>query len=393
MRIDSLRMIALFSNPYRDGSTISTLETIKGLNEMGVQILVIVREEGFLTEVLRAEKIKYVILPLPFWQLPNKRNFIDTIKFLPRVVNLFITENKSLIKLNKLIKEWGPNVIYTNVSVIDIGYRAAKKNKLPHIWHIREYGDLDFDIIPLTGKKKWYNKLHKSYCICITKALKKYHKLGNNAQIIYNSIVNNCNEVNNSKVKKIQKDKVFLYVGRVTEKKGATEVITSFIDFASLNHEYTLDVLGRCQNLKYLNYLKTLVKSHGLENRVRFIGQVDNVGERMQKAKAIIVASESEGFGRITAEAMLNKCLVIGYDSAGTREQFDNGKALWSKEIGLRYRNHEELVAGMNTLANMKEEEYSDLLHYAFMTVEQLYNKHTHMEKIRCFIQSIFDHG
>ena len=68
------RILALFSNPYRDGSTISTLETIKGLKEWGAEILVVVREEGFLTEELRKLKIKYIISSLPFWQLPPIKN-------------------------------------------------------------------------------------------------------------------------------------------------------------------------------------------------------------------------------------------------------------------------------------------------------------------------------
>lgn len=41
---------------------------------------------------------------------------------------------------------------------------------------------------------------------------------------------------------------------------------------------------------------------------------------------ALIVPSPFEAFGLITAEAMFNKCLVIGRDTAGTKEQFDNGQ-------------------------------------------------------------------
>jgi len=46
----------------------------------------------------------------------------------------------------------------------------------------------------------------------------------------------------------------------------------------------------------------------------------DDVYAIMSRATALIVPSHFEGFGRITAEAMFNGCLVAGYNSAGTRE-------------------------------------------------------------------------
>lgn len=39
----------------------------------------------------------------------------------------------------------------------------------------------------------------------------------------------------------------------------------------------------------------------------------------MNRATALIVPSPFEAFGLITAEAMFNKCLVIGKDTAGTK--------------------------------------------------------------------------
>ena len=54
-----------------------------------------------------------------------------------------------------------------------------------------------------------------------------------------------------------------------------------------------------------------------------------------------------EGFGFITAEAMLNYCLVIGKDYYGTKEQFDNGIQWTGGEIAYRYKTQQELVDNM----------------------------------------------
>lgn len=53
----------------------------------------------------------------------------------------------------------------------------------------------------------------------------------------------------------------------------------------------------------------------------------------MNRATALIVPSPFEAFGLITAEAMFNKCLVIGKDTAGTKEQFDNGQKNTIKKL------------------------------------------------------------
>ena len=75
-----------------------------------------------------------------------------------------------------------------------------------------------------------------------------------------------------------------------------------------------------------------------------FLGVRNDVHQLMRKAKALIVASRNEGFGFITSEAMYNNCIVIGYNTAGTKEQFDNGLVDTGSEIALRYLNQSELL-------------------------------------------------
>ena len=56
----------------------------------------------------------------------------------------------------------------------------------------------------------------------------------------------------------------------------------------------------------------------------------------------LIVPSKCEGFGLVTVEGMLNGSLVVGKDTGGTKEQFDNGKSFCGKEIGLRYNTEKD---------------------------------------------------
>ena len=38
-----------------------------------------------------------------------------------------------------------PDLIYSSTSVITIGYSLARKYLVPHVWHIRKFGDLDYN--------------------------------------------------------------------------------------------------------------------------------------------------------------------------------------------------------------------------------------------------------
>ena len=378
-----MRFLAIFSNPYRDGSTISTLETIKGLKRRGVEVLVMVKEEGFLTEELKKLDISYNIIPLTFWQMPFHNSIADVFKFLPRVLKILWREKLAIKRLNAIVRDWKPDIIYTNVSVIDVGYKVAKKNHIPHLWHIREYGDLDFNIHPLTGVKRRLKKLSSSYSVCITDDLKNYNNLGINSEVIYNIIKRENLSV------QCQKEKMIIFVGRVTENKGATEALKGFIEFSKLNPDYKLEFLGRCNDPNYKERLVNLINKGNVSDKVVFVGQISDIAERMQRASAIIVASKSEGFGRITAEAMLNHCLVIGRNTGGTKEQLDNGFNLWGKEIGMRYESFDGLVASLNKLAKMDKTEYEEIAKRAEDTVERLYNPQIHLDKLCSFLDKI----
>jgi glycosyltransferase involved in cell wall biosynthesis len=103
--------------------------------------------------------------------------------------------------------------------------------------------------------------------------------------------------------------------------------------------------------------LKKEIRKSGVEHRVNFLGYRTDVNEIMSKAAALVVPSLSEGFGFITAEAMFNGCLVIGNNTAGTKEQFEN----WDN-IGLPYSGHQDLVDTLKTVVDNGIEFYFQMI-------------------------------
>ena len=76
--------------------------------------------------------------------------------------------------------------------------------------------------------------------------------------------------------------------------------------------------------------------------------------------------------------------LVIGRNTAGTKEQFDNGVKYSGDEIGLRFLTIDDLVKCMQ---NAIKNDYNDYIKRANATVNVLYSFETFQNKINEIIE------
>ena len=94
-------------------------------------------------------------------------------------------------QLYKIVKKERPDIIHTNVGVLREGLWVAKFLHIPHVWHLREYQDLDFSwtIYP---SKSFYDKLlrRSDAIVTITDNIKSYFNLTGvkYAYTVYNGI-------------------------------------------------------------------------------------------------------------------------------------------------------------------------------------------------------------
>ena len=384
-----LKLLTIASSSGKAGSAISLLNTILGLKERGVEITVAVPNKGFLTDILERNGINYVICPIPYWTWPPLSNLKDVLKFIPKLIRTFYNQGLSIRLLKKKIKSSHINLIHTNVSVINIGYILSKKLSIPHVWHIREYGDLDFNHHSLYGKKGLRKHLAEMPTICITKSLKEYFNLGEKSKVIYNGIEDPVTSPSNN-ILDAKNDKSLIYVGRLTKKKGVNELVNAFIEFSNTNKDLTLDLIGSYDK-DYGEELMSKINSNGLSERIKLIGAVDDPYSYMRKAKAIIVPSVCEGFGRITAEAMINYCLVIGKNTGGTKEQLDNGLEIFSHEIGIRYSSQSDLVTALIEVSKLDEPAYKKIVTDACTTAKELYSVAQNVEATYKYMREVME--
>lgn len=380
-----MKVLCIASASFRGGATISLINTLLGLKKKGVEIFLITPEEGYLCDIMRDNGISYDIVSLNFTVWPKVDSLGGLIKLPYRLLRLILKRISSIRKVKAIAKSWNPDIIHTNVSVIDIGYKAAKKLGLPHVWHIREYGDKDFDLKLFPSKRSYSTLFKDSYTIAITKDLQKYYGLrGEKSIVIYNGI----EELSPIEIKDLKKENKILYVGRLEKNKGVTDIVKSFIKFLEISNDYTLELIGSCDDT-YRRELDKLIIAGKADKYIKIVGPQTDIYSRMQKAKALIVASRCEGFGRITAEAMINGCLVIGRNTGGTKEQFDNGKELIGKEIGLRYNDSDELLNQLKSLISLDEDIYTSVLENALKVARELYRVEKNVDITYNYIEKI----
>lgn len=358
----------------RGGASLSLFNLIKGLNERGYKCAVIFGRNGPVKCDIDSLGVLSYVVPFRADYWPHLSCVRDWVFFIPRflllIKNMFVYP-----RIRRIVKRFDPDIVHSNYSITTIGFRVAKDLGKPHIWHIREYIDKDFHLTPFPNRSSHLKKLRSSETITITQDLADYFNLPH-AHVVYNGIVED-----NCQLREANKQDFFLYVGNVTIMKGALDLLQSFISFAKENNHTRLVFVGSI-NSSVRSQMEKYINQNGLDNRVVLEGKKDNVRDFMEKAIAIVVPSRFEGFGRITAEAMGFGCLVIGRNTGGTKEQFDNGVKTCGREIGFRYNTDEELVSTMKSVLNLPKDDLDRIRVDAYNTVNHLYTNKAYVDGI-----------
>ena len=351
-----MKILFLAHSSIIEGSGRALINILKGLQTYGVEVNVVLpNKKGDLNVSLHQLNIDCFYIPLTTTVYPPLKSRRDILLYLPRLFRLIIKNSISYWKLLALTKKISPDIIHTNTGVVNTGSQIALRTHIPHIWHIREYQELNFGWIPFPTKKNFHRRLHQSnnHLIAITKDVFSHYKMSEKDRVIYDGVIS----VGQIPVIK-EKQKYFLFVGRLEEAKGIEEAIEAFILFAGEFSDYQF-LIAASGYPEYTARIKEKVNKTGLSTRIQFLGYRTDVNELMSQATALILSSRFEGFGFVTTEAMYNGCLVIGKNTAGTKEQFDNGLEYCGREIGLRYSTKQDLINMMTALCKNGIEYYT----------------------------------
>lgn len=325
---EEVQMRILFfssDNNKTSGAFLCLTRQISILQEQyGVECLVILPYDGDGTAFLEDNHIQYRIVKSRNWIInksdPLFKHLYASIKMYAKAfLNL-----KSIKQCEKIIGHYHPDIIHINTTFSYVGAVAAKRKKVPVVWHLRELVEEGMNGQIWNRKYGYWLLGQSARIICVSNNVKEafLNRLPvDKLSVIYDGIEESMVPFGQQKD---ESEITMVCVGALGKHKGQEAIIRACAKIKEkLCIPFKLYIIGR--GPEEANYHQ-LIKELCLEDSVFLTGAINNVIEYYNKAHFTIVNGFREGFGRVTVEAMMAGSYVIGCDTGGTLELTDYGK-------------------------------------------------------------------
>lgn len=338
--------------PELYGANRSLLALLSFLQEQGkVKPYLICSRDGELPKLAATQNIPCAIVPFLTWMSERvymggmHHKFGQYLRY-KKQERAKAKTNLSLLKeLRTQISDWACDLVYTNSSVIGIGHQVAQRMGLPHIWHVREFAKGHYNLHLDLGKWAFKRALNKATrLIAISNAMEQ-HLVSitgrKDIHVIYNGVLRRSEFLSKRAQCPWPESEVFTFgmVGLIHPSKGHLEALEAVAQLGK-NAAVRLIIAGSGK----LEKLKDRIAELGIQNKVEFLGYVDDPYEVYAQCHALLMCSKKEGMGRVTAEAMAAGRPVIGANDGATPELIEHGIT------GFLYSRTEDLHGLMQAL-------------------------------------------
>ncbi len=226
--------------------------------------------------------------------------------------------------ITALIKMHGINLVHTSTLVNPEGAIAARINKLPHVWHVREligpgtyYQFLNY--------KKWAAGVSSSASVLVansTITMKNLLQFFQESKIRY---VPNGIDIGPFLVKNHQVSENPIVIGMVANLTSRLKNHEFFIRTAAVfvkdpMLEFRIYGTLPADDDEYLRHLKSIIDKNQLATKVKFMGHRSSPAEIMKEIDVLFHTTGLESFGRIFTEAMAGGIPVVAVDQGGALE-------------------------------------------------------------------------
>lgn len=370
-----------FASENLDGATLSLMDLIDGVKN-NVHPIVLLRSKGKVFNFFEEHGIECIIqyfIEDAVAKPQKPHQFIKyAVKYLPTLHKYSKINNQCIKEICEELRGRKISVVHTNNTVLDIGYYLANALGAKHVWHLRGFMDLGLGWMPLKGWKDYRKMLQNSDAVIgITYAV-LYHYLPQNSSNAF-KIFDAVKVVGNTSFVQT-KEKYFLFcAGLLTEQKGYGLAVEAFALSGLYKKGYRLRVIGSPLP-KYSAIVQKIIEKYNISEYVDHLGRLSDVSTHFENATAFLMCSQNEGLGRVTVEAMLYGCPVIGRASGGTKEivisgqsgyQFDTAKecADLMKQVADSDNTHLIRQAQEFAVHNFSIEDYGDKIMNVYNTI------------------------
>ena len=350
--------ILFIANEIQSGGATKSLFYLVSNIKNQYDPIILVNKEGYLTQMCDKNNIKYLKVnykPFATGRGSTKLKKIMKKVLFPALKIRYILCNKiALYKIDKKINMKEIALIHTNINRDDFGAMLSQKYHIPHIMHLREFGDIDFNCFYFKKNYIEYLNQHTNYFIAISNVIKSHFiNRGldeSKMKMIYNGVKQN------PKAKLKNTDKLnILFLGAIRKNKGQLEIIEALnLVPQNIREKITLDFYGG-SDASYKALLLEKIRKYNLQN-VRLNDYLNDVEQIMDKYNVGIMCSKSEAFGRVIVEYMTNKLITIVPNQGACKEIVtDNSGFIYE------YGNYQSLADILIKIYNMSIEEKNQM--------------------------------
>lgn len=255
------------------------------------------------------------------------------------------SQSKAVMKMLRYFKLSSPDVIitsggYDTYCSILYSRRVAKTCKSIYVQH---------SVYSENLKNKSFSQLLIHHYICkfinlfnkldrvifvskgVKEDLQKYYKINESKiRVIYNPIIDEKICVKKTYTKSLCTK--LITIGRLEEEKDQVTIIRALNNLVNKKVPVELYIVGEGSlKGKLIEYIKQL----GLENKVTFMGYINDVFAVLSECDVFVLSSKHESFANVLIEAMYSGIPVISTDCfCGPREIIDKNKYGYLVPVG-----------------------------------------------------------
>ena len=165
-----MKVLFIFHDSERNnGANRSMMDIIDYLaKNNGVEpYIVFPQKHGSAIDYAREQNYHVILLRYGRWDFPVAKQGLKRLQYAVKWFTKLLITPYAYLKLETEIRKEGIQLLYTNTYTTFLGAWLSHGYKMPHVWHIREFGREDHNFKLVFGEKTLYRRLNRD-CLLYT---------------------------------------------------------------------------------------------------------------------------------------------------------------------------------------------------------------------------------